>query len=165
MKYHQSEKKKHDDRVTVLKKLEDKYNYDGISFPVSYDDVKKFEINNSCCIFIYYVSEDGKIIKERDGNFTYYGKYLIYLLRIEDGDKSHFVYIKNISRLLNLTNNSDHKDRRYCAYCQKNVLNTKFDRHISSCFKIAKEGSILVMPEEGAVMEFKNYKKHLKDPS
>jgi hypothetical protein len=35
MKYHQSEKKKHDDRVTVLSKLEDKYNYDGISFPVS----------------------------------------------------------------------------------------------------------------------------------
>ena len=59
MRYHQSEKKKHDDRVTVLSKLEDKYKYDNISFPVSYDDVKKFEINNECCIFIYYVNDNG----------------------------------------------------------------------------------------------------------
>jgi hypothetical protein len=93
MKYHQSEKKKHDDRVTVLSKLEDKYNYDGISFPVSYDDVKQFEINNECCIFIYRINEDGGITKERDGNFKYYGKDLIYLLRIEDGKKSHYIYI------------------------------------------------------------------------
>jgi hypothetical protein len=127
---------------------------DGISFPVSYDDIKQFEINNKCCIFVYYVNDEKGITKERDGNFSYYGNDLIYLLRIEDDEKSHFVYITNISRLLNLSKNSDKKDRRYCPYCQKNVLNTKFERHISSCFNIAKEGSILTMPEEGYVMKF-----------
>ena len=164
MKYHQSEKKKHDDRVTVLSKLEDRYNYEGISFPVSYDDIKKFEINNECCIFIYRINDEGGITKERDGNFKYYGKDLIYLLRLEDGNKSHYIYIKNISRLLNLIKNSDDKERRYCPYCQNNILNTKFERHISSCFKIAKEGSILKMPDEGDVMKFKNYKNTLERP-
>ena len=74
------------------------------------------------------------------------------------------MYIKNISRLLNLTNNSNHKDRRYCPYCQKNILNTRFDRHISSCFKIAEEGSILVMPNEGDVMKLQNHKNTLERP-
>jgi len=92
MRYHQTEKKKNDDRITVLSKVEDKYNYDNISFPVSYDDIKQFEINNKCCIFVYYVNDEKGITKERDGNFSYYGNDLIYLLRIED-DKNHIFYI------------------------------------------------------------------------
>ena len=125
MRYHQTEKKKNDDRISVLSKVEDKYNYDNISFPVSYDDIKQFEINNKCCTFVYYVNDEKGITKERDGNFSYYGTDVIYLLRIEDDKKSHFVYVKNISGLLNLTKNSDKKDRRYCEFFCKGVLNEK----------------------------------------
>lgn len=93
MKYHQSEKKKHDDRVTVLSKLEDKYNYEGLKYPVGYDDITKFENNNGVCIFVYSINEDEEIVKERSGNIKYYNKDLVYLLRIESANHSHFVYI------------------------------------------------------------------------
>ena len=45
MKYHTSSKEKHIDRLTVLKKLEDKYTFEGIQYPVSFDDIKCFEEN------------------------------------------------------------------------------------------------------------------------
>ena len=32
MHYHQSDKTKHDSRLTVLKKIKDKHTYDGINF-------------------------------------------------------------------------------------------------------------------------------------
>ena len=53
MKYHRTEKKKHDDRITVLKKIEDKYNWTGLSFPVSFDDITLFEDLNNICINVY----------------------------------------------------------------------------------------------------------------
>ena len=68
MKYHQSEQKKHDDRTTILSKLIDRYDYDSMSFPPSYDDKTKFAEDNKTCIFIYCINEDNKIVKERSGN-------------------------------------------------------------------------------------------------
>jgi hypothetical protein len=64
LKYHQSKQKKNDDRISVLKNIEDKYNYEGIEFPVTFDDITKFEDNNQVCIFVYYIDDDNNIIKE-----------------------------------------------------------------------------------------------------
>ena len=75
-----------------------------------------------------------------------------------------FIYKEYIRVVKFNKKNSDKKDRIYCEFCCKRVLNDKFDRHISSCFKIAKEGSILKMPEEGEVMTFRNYKNTLERP-
>ncbi|MFM7988362.1 MAG: hypothetical protein ACKPKO_54525, partial [Candidatus Fonsibacter sp.] len=38
MLYHQSDKGNNDTRLSALKKINDKYSYDDISFPVSYED-------------------------------------------------------------------------------------------------------------------------------
>jgi hypothetical protein len=48
MLYHQSEKTKNDHRLTVLKKLKDKYKYDGINFPASYEDIEIFDDVRFC---------------------------------------------------------------------------------------------------------------------
>ena len=45
MKYHSSKQEKHNDRLTFFKKMEDKYNYEGVNYPASYDDIKIFEEN------------------------------------------------------------------------------------------------------------------------
>ena len=52
MRYHQTEKSKHCDRLSVLRKVEDKYNYDGMQFPASCDDVTQFEENNKVCVCV-----------------------------------------------------------------------------------------------------------------
>ena len=96
MRYHQSEQVKNYDRLTVLKKLEDKYNYDNIEFPTTYDDIKQFEIDNEICINVYTIDIDNGLIKDYIGNIHFIKNDIVYLLRIEseDATKSHYVYIK-----------------------------------------------------------------------
>ena len=49
MLYHQSEKTKHSDILIVLNKIDDKYNWAGVSFPASFDYITTFENNNIIC--------------------------------------------------------------------------------------------------------------------
>ena len=51
--YHQSEKGKNGERVSVLKKVVDKYKWDGVGFPVGFNDITTFENNNKVRINIY----------------------------------------------------------------------------------------------------------------
>ena len=53
MQYHKSVKHKHVQHISALKKIEDKYDYSGIEFPASYEDIYKFEDLNKVCVFIY----------------------------------------------------------------------------------------------------------------
>ena len=52
MKYHQSQQVKHDDRITKLRQVNDKYNYDGISYPTTFEDIKHIENTNGLAIFV-----------------------------------------------------------------------------------------------------------------
>jgi hypothetical protein len=94
MKYHQTQQNKNQQNISFLKKIKDKYNYDGIDFPTTYDDITKFEDQNKVCIFIFEIDDEGGIIKSRNGNTNYIHDDLIYLLLIEDEEQSHYVYIK-----------------------------------------------------------------------
>ena len=111
LRYHQTKQGKHDDRITVLSKLQDKYDYSGFDFPFDFDDISRFEELNKISIFVYYIAEDDKIINERYGNHNYINNDIIYLLRIEDTTTSHYVYIKHISRLLNLSTHVELRGR------------------------------------------------------
>ena len=51
MRHHQSATCHHDSRLSKLKKVADKYNYDGMEFPASYATIAAFEDNNRVCIF------------------------------------------------------------------------------------------------------------------
>ena len=110
MKYHQSKQEKHDDRISKLKQVDDKFDYTGLSYPVSFEDIKLFENNNKIAVFVYYINDENIIAKEKNGNPEYRNN-IIYLLRIEDDNKSHYVYIKHISRLMNLSNHTGDKDQ------------------------------------------------------
>ena len=44
LKYHQSDKSKHCDRIAILSKMDDKYNYDNVSYPASIDDIKTLKM-------------------------------------------------------------------------------------------------------------------------
>ena len=49
-------------RVTTLKKVQYKYNYDRIQYPVSYSDIAVFEEQNQVCIYEYEISESNNKI-------------------------------------------------------------------------------------------------------
>ena len=58
MLYHQSNQSKNDTRTTALSKLVDKYNYDDVEFPASFEDIETFENNNKVCIFVYHLHKE-----------------------------------------------------------------------------------------------------------
>ena len=62
MLYHQSGKVKHNDRTTVLNKIEDKYSWENVNFPASFDDITTFETNNRICVNVFGYTESTKEI-------------------------------------------------------------------------------------------------------
>ena len=75
MKYHQSDRIKHNDRITVLEKITDKYIYN-ISYPTTFEDIDRFEIDNQVSVFVYYLCDDDSIRTEKRGNADYIYIYI-----------------------------------------------------------------------------------------
>ena len=46
-------KEKRGEMVSVRKKLRGKYNWNGVGFPASFNDIATFEDNNKVCVDIY----------------------------------------------------------------------------------------------------------------
>ena len=106
--------KKDPQRVSKIKPFIEKYNWEDIDFPSTSKDWKNFECNNEVALNILYVPYNTKKI-----NITYKSKNnltherQIILLMIGDGQKWHYLVVKNSSGLLRgITSN--HKEDFYC---------------------------------------------------
>ena len=114
----------HPERITGKdKKLVNNFNYDGVEFPVRENSFSKIEIKNKIGINVYYYESKLTFpVYVSDQQF----KNSIDLLQIFDGDKSHYVYIKDFDRFMfHKTKNKNKKHfRRSCLQCfsSKNVL-------------------------------------------
>jgi hypothetical protein len=165
MKYHQTKREKNCDRITVLKKVEDKYDYTGVDFPASYDDIRTFEENNKVSVFVYYVDSENNIRTDKSGNSDYIINDIIYLLKIsQSGDEStntchkeHYVYIKHIERLFNLHHQGIDKDKRFCPMCNGKIKFCEYSNHLKACYQFHKEGSLIKLPDPESFMKFKNH--------
>jgi hypothetical protein len=177
MRYHQSLQTKNDARTCNLINVKDKYNYSEITYPTSLEDIKIFEENNKVCIFVYEIIDRkdeatnevvSDIIPCKRGNFNYLLDECIYLLRVEEGDNSHYIYIKHIERLLNLHHYLKDKDSRFCPMCNGTVKLNEYESHISLCYKITldttADKTIITLQKPGSYMKFKNYKNKLIRP-
>ena len=106
--------KKDPQRVSKIKPLIEKYNWEDIDFPSTSKDWKKFECNNEVALNILYVPYNTKKI-----NIAYKSKNnlnrekQIILLMISDGQKWHYLVVKNLSGLLRRIT-STHKEHFYC---------------------------------------------------
>ena len=83
------------------KKIESDLIFDGVSFPANNNDKDIFEENNkSISINVYDIDDNEQIVisrkfKNTDASFHF------DLLRVDDENCSHYVYIKSLSRLIN----------------------------------------------------------------
>ena len=65
--------KKNSDRITVLRQVQDKYDYSGLEFPVSLSNIKHFEENNKVCVYVYEIDEEtNDIIEAKKGKYEIY---------------------------------------------------------------------------------------------
>ena len=109
--------KKDPQRVSKIKPFIAKYNWEDIDFPSTSKDWKKFECNNEVALNILYVPYNTKKINiafKSKNNLTH--KRQIILLMISDGQKWHYLVVKNLSGLSRgITSN--HKEDFYCLNC------------------------------------------------
>ena len=121
-------------RVSKIKPFIEKYNWEDIDFPSTSKDWKKFECNNEIALNILYVPYNTKQI-----NIAYKSKNnlaqkrQIILLMISDGQKWHYLVVKNLSRLLRGIT-STHKEDFYCLNCFHSYrTENKLEAHKKIC--------------------------------
>ena len=130
---HHEEIDKNPQRISKLKPFVDRYNWHGLEFPVSKDQIKKFEKKNlEIAVNVLFLHENGrkseidpsnvlgnekedeelkealskkgKIRTLRRSKFNTSRSKVVNLLMISDGKKNHYTCVKNMSRLLTREN-------------------------------------------------------------
>jgi hypothetical protein len=103
--------KSHSDRVSNYTPYIDKLKVDGIEFPVSVDDVSKFEQMNKIGVNVFsldmgYDKKGDKVDKHFSilHKSTYNSEKIINLLHLENDDKEHYVLIKNLNAFVKSRN-------------------------------------------------------------
>ena len=126
--------KKDPQRVSKIKPFIEKHNWEDIDFPSTSKDWKKFKCNNEIALNILYVPYNTKQINiayKSKNNLTQ--EKQIILLIISDGQKWHYLVVKNLSRLLRgITSN--HKEDFYCLNCFHSYgTENKLEAHKKIC--------------------------------
>ena len=88
---------KHPQRISKIKPFIDQYNWKDTDFPATSKDWKKFELNNEIALNILYVPHNTRKIHvayKSKHNLTRQNQ--IILLMITDGEKWHYLIVKNL---------------------------------------------------------------------
>ena len=160
--------KDHPNRLYHYKNLTDELNWTNVNFPSSNIDIDTFEENNDgkVAINVYYLNPD-----EGKQSILLYRKtkvqratHQISLLKLEDGDDYHYVYIKDYDRLIGSQTNKRQNKKYHCFHCKHGFQSQALlDEHNEKgC--MAVEGQQIEMPNEDDIMVFKNHYKKIKAP-
>ena len=163
--YHKIYEKSHSENFYHYKKIEDCLNFDGVTFPANNNDIDKFEeLNHNVSVNVFEVDDEqeqiviGRKLKNKDA------KCHIDLLRIDEDDISHYVYVKDCSRLLNSQKSKFRNKSYFCKYCHngfgtQELLNKHYEK---GCMEV--EGQQIEMPTPDEKLKFKHHFKKLRCP-
>ena len=136
--------------------------YTGVTFPVTIKDMKKIEKQNQININVFGYHQKTREtypIRISEANFPDH----IELLWIEEGEKSHYVLIKNFNQFM--SSYTKHHGRKYiclrCLHCCSSERT--LENHKQDCLAINGTQAIK-MPEKGSKIYFKNHQKMLPVP-
>ena len=163
-------------RVTEYLHLKDTVNIKGIKFPVTVNDIVKFEkLNPSISINVFGIEESRDVnnVENIQNTVTYYPLYIsklqsvnrthINLLIIEKNDKNHYCLIRNLNRML--AGQNKHRARtHFCTNCLHGFSRKELlDKHVPLC--ISHDPLTVKMPEgNDAMMKFNAIDKMLEMP-
>ena len=100
-------------RISKLRKYESDLDWDGIEFPASFRDIRRFESKNEITINILAV-EDRKVYICRKGKE--YNR-VANLILITDNNRKYYVAIKSVQRLLSKQNSKHKESQHFCTNC------------------------------------------------
>ena len=140
---------------------DDGLNFDGVESPTLVSQICKVEKLNNLAINVYGW-ENNKGIIYRISNQPYDVKRINTLL-LEQYEKSHYVLIKNLNRLLNSKND---KQMFYCERCLIGFTRDDLlQSHLVECRGINEQAVRIQMPTlSNKSIKFVNHKKQLKAP-
>ena len=125
---------KHPQRISKIKPFIDQYNWKDIDFPPTNKDWRKLELNNDIALNILYIPHNTKKIQlaYRSKNNLTCDKQVI-LLMITDGEKWHYLAVKNLPGLLKGITSTHEKDL-YCLNCFHSYrTKNKLESHKKIC--------------------------------
>ena len=125
----------HPEKISKIRPFTDQYNWKDIDFPPTNKDWKKFELNNKVALNILYILHNTKkkiqLAYRSKYNLTY-DKQIILLL-ITDGEKWHYLVVKNLSGLFKGITSNYYGDS-YCLKCfHSHRTQNKLESHEKIC--------------------------------
>ena len=150
----------HPYRIFHYQLYEYELNLTGINFPMSIDQVEKFEKQNQISVNVFGYEDELFPLHIAKGHFHQHKN----LLLISKGTVRHYnCLIKDINKLLYHLNK--HKARMfYCHYCLHGFIRQDLlDDHLPHC-QIHGPQKIKFPDEDHATLKFKDYHKKLKVP-
>ena len=123
------------ERISNLKQYINKYNWEGIDFPVKRKEWKIFEQNNkTIALNVLYIPRNTKIISVAyKSEYNNKRKTQVILLMITNGKIWHYLAISNLSALLR-GNSSSHYGNLYCLNCFNSyTTKNKLKQHEEIC--------------------------------
>ena len=144
----------------------------GYTVTTTNSQIDKFEQdnNNNISINVYRESQsslsddDMFIVAHRITKISHAQHHVDLLLITDDSNKSHYIYITDIDKLLNRQTNKSNGKSYHCRCCL-HPFKTKqgLEAHIrNGC--IAVEGTKLKLPDEGSSTKFNSMYKKFKCP-
>ena len=146
-----------------LKSKEKTLNMEGITFPVDFRGIDRFEKQNpEISISLLGYNEKEKVYPLQRSKYTG-SEHDITLLLIKNGDNSHYCLVKNISALLTSNINSHKGKRHFCLNCF-NGFDTleSLNKHKEYCYN--NECVKINMPPPGSFLEFNKFEHTVKAP-
>ena len=118
------------ERISKLRRYEDDFDWDGIKFPASTRDIKRFESRNEITRNIL-AFENKKVYICRKGKE--YNR-VANLMLITDHNNKHYVVIKSLRRLLSRQNSKHKESQHFCInYLQGFAEQKSRDEHLVYC--------------------------------
>ena len=134
-----------------------------MKFPSSNVDIDTIEENNKgkVTINVYFIDpEEGKesILLFRKTKAER-AEHQISLLKLEDGDDYHYVFIKDYDRPIGSQTNKHAEKIHHCFHCKHGFKSKELLNNHSEKGCMAVEGQQIEMPSPDDTMVFKNHYK------
>ncbi|CAB3988508.1 Hypothetical predicted protein [Paramuricea clavata] len=143
------------------KEVANSLNYDGITFPVSIDQIPRIESQNNLNINVIGHKSGKTFYPIHVSKSTF--KDTMTLLLITSDECNHYVLVKDFNNLLHSYTKDNHK-KHFCISCFQNFRSEEhLHKHLKDCLVINGKQAIR-MPVEGTTVDFKNHKNQLFAP-
>ena len=125
---------KNPQRISKIKPFIDQYNWKDTDFPPTNKDWRKLELNNDIALNILYIPHNTKKIQlaYRSKNNLTSDKQII-LLMITDGEKWHYLVVKNLPGLVKGITSTHEKDFHYLNCFHSHRTRNKLESHKKIC--------------------------------